>query len=194
MRIIGLFKIKPENQDFIIMENIISSPKDAIIFDLKGSNIDRFVQEELSYNLAYGKVLKDLNFASSGLKLNFSHEIREELIESLKLDFQVLAKHNIMDYSVLLAFFKEGVEVGTRYDIKGDDRVYSLGIIDFLQSFNIKKKTEKYIKKIVYREGEISSEIPELYMNRLTTSISSIIKGGCGDIQMDSFGDVRKWN
>jgi 1-phosphatidylinositol-4-phosphate 5-kinase len=175
VRIIGLFKIKPENQDFIIMENIVSSQQDAIVFDIKGSNIDRFVHEELASDEAYGKVLKDLNLASSGLSLNLSDEDKKMIIDDLKRDFQVLAFHNIMDYSVLFAFYRKECRAITRYDVQGIDRVYSIGIIDFLQNFNIKKKTEKYLKKIIHREGQISTEVPELYKNRISSSICSII-------------------
>lgn len=177
VRILGMFRIKPGNQDFIIMESVISSKDDAVIFDLKGSSVDRLVEGNFEQAVPYGKVLKDLNLVSSGLSLNLPDEIANELIEDLAEDFKVLSKNNIMDYSVLLGFYKTEVKPITRYDIQGNDRVYAIGIIDFLQNFNMIKKYEKYFKKMIYGEKQVSSEVPDLYMNRISQSMSTILSG-----------------
>lgn len=177
VRIIGMFRIKPGNQDFIIMENIVSNPESAVIFDLKGSSVDRLVKGNFECSLPYGKVLKDLNLVNSGLALKLPSQVSKDLIEDLSEDFKILSNNNIMDYSVLLAFYKDEVKPLTRYDIQGCDRVYAIGIIDFLQNFNIKKKYEKYFKKMIYREQQVSSEVPDLYMSRLSQSISVILSG-----------------
>ena len=71
------------------------------MFDLKGSLVNREVK-----NPSPGDTLKDINLLSVKLKENvckFSKADREFIMNKIKGDAQVLMKHNIMDYSLLLA-------------------------------------------------------------------------------------------
>ena len=175
-RILGMFSLKPIEQDFIIMENIVSNTNNALIFDIKGSSHNRFVHGEFDYiEPPYGRVLKDINLVESGFKLHLDPETENDLIQSLTKDFELLAIHEIMDYSVLIAFYKPGIWPKTRYDFFGKNETYSLGIIDILQHYNISKKSEKYIKKIFFRNLEVSSEAPPSYKERISHSIKCLI-------------------
>jgi hypothetical protein len=47
---------------------------------------------------------------------------------------------------------------------------YNFGIIDYLQEYNVAKKTENFIKKMVtreFKESIVTVEEPEVYSNRL---------------------------
>lgn len=176
-RIIGVFQLKPINQDFIIMENIVSNSQNAVIFDIKGSLLDRFVQGNFDYfEPPYGRVLKDINLHESGFKFHISPTEKEKIINELNKDFEMLATFGIMDYSVLIAFYRSGIKSKTRYDISGIEDVYSIGIIDFLQIYNIKKKSENYFKKMIFRNTEISSEKPKIYRERISSSMSDLLE------------------
>ena len=174
-RIVGVYRLKPIDQDFIIMENLISNKANAVAFDIKGSSHDRLVPGKFDYSQPpYGRVLKDLNLRHSGFKFNLDPSPKEILINEINKDFKMLAENGIMDYSVLVAFYQDGVQKKTRYDINGISDLYSIGIIDFLQRYNIQKRSETYLKKILFRNEEISSEEPMLYCNRISAAMSDI--------------------
>ena len=175
-RIIGVYRLKPIDQDFIIMENLLSDKENAVSFDIKGSSLDRLVSGDFNYlDPPYGRVLKDLNLKESGFQFNMQQECRDELMSELNRDFEILAGYGIMDYSVFIAFYKNGVTCKTRYDIIGCERVYSIGIIDFFQMYTIQKRSETYLKKLLFRNEEISSEQPLLYKIRIVSSIGGIM-------------------
>ena len=90
VRILGLFKLIPENLYFLIMENIVPKKKSAVLFDLKGSSIDRLIENIDYNNLPLGTVLKDENFRICGLKIEIPEEVAEEIIDVLKGDFEML--------------------------------------------------------------------------------------------------------
>ena len=176
-RIIGLFRLNPLKQDFIVMENLISDISDALIFDIKGCTYHRLVSGNFDFTEPpYGTVLKDLNFKESGLRLYLQPAHKDSLISGILEDFAVLAKHEIIDYSVLVAFYKPRIVSCTRYDIQGIERNYSIGIIDFLQKYNIKKRSEKCFKKIFHRNKEISCEDPRIYQSRIAAAMNDLFE------------------
>ena len=178
-RIIGLFRINPIKQDFIVMENIFSNISDALVFDLKGCSLNRLVPGDFDYSdPPYGKVLKDLNLQESGFKVNLQPSVKDQLILSLSEDFAMLKKYKIIDYSVLVAFYRPTVNCSTRYDIDGIQYVYSIGIIDFLQKYTIRKKLEKCLKKIFFSAEKFSTENPNLYEERISVMMQELIKSG----------------
>ena len=89
------------------MENIVPKKKSAVLFDLKGSSIDRLIENIDYNNLPLGTVLKDENFRICGLKIEIPEEVAEEIIDVLKGDFEMLKSQNIMDYSILLACYSK---------------------------------------------------------------------------------------
>lgn len=167
VRILGIFRLIPENQDFIIMENIIPNRESAVIFDLKGSSIDRLVRVT-DGNLPYGKVLKDENFRLSGLKIKISEEMIEEIIKVLKEDFMLMKTEYIMDYSILLGFYQRSVKITNRYQFEYQGEIFTLGIIDILQKYNFSKSTEGKLKSIYKKDKAlISTADPEAYFVRI---------------------------
>ena len=177
VRILGMFQIKPSGTDFIIMENIIKDKKNAVVFDLKGSIVHRIVDGVFDYsNPPYGMLLKDLNFKESNYRLQLSHETKHELYKNICKDVDLLTKYQIMDYSLLVAFYADGCAPSNRYVVKGNVFYYSIGIIDFLQVYGVAKASERFFKRILYRGQEISVEVPELYKERLKKLISYLIR------------------
>lgn len=124
--------------------------------------------------------MKDLNF----LELNDSHwenklvrvdkAKKDKLFKTLKRDSEFLAKHNIMDYSLLLVgekLDKNGPAVSpNRNQIVSSDGadLYHFGLIDYLQDWNIHKKGEHWAKRLFRgKSGTLLSAIePKAYGQR----------------------------
>ena len=137
VRIFGLFQILPHKQDFIIMENAIPNKAGLILFDLKGSTVDRYVGGHDSQNPPCAVVLKDLNFKRYAQKITTTK--KNEVIKVLLEDVKVLKESKLMDYSMLVSI-KILSSGHTRYSI--DDK-YSIAIIDFFQRYGLKKSIER---------------------------------------------------
>jgi hypothetical protein len=154
VRIFGMFKVTSSKHTFIIMENVVKQKNKALVFDLKGSIDDRYVQPEDSQE---GAILKDGNFLEMHKKVNVSKDQKEDILRILAEDLKFFTKHNIIDYSLLLAFYSEVIDHDSRYLMIGVDRsLYCLGIIDFLQEYSFKKKLELFIKRI---KGKVNTSV-----------------------------------
>ena len=70
-----------------------------IQFDLKGSQYNRSAQKE-------DKVLKDNDCIAMGVKLRVSRDKADALLESARHDAAFLARHGVMDYSLLVGIFQ----------------------------------------------------------------------------------------
>lgn len=171
VRILGLFKVLNTKQSFIIMENIINHIENTIIFDLKGSLKNRYTPIFPNTN----PVLKDQNIVNMEKSILLSARNSEILIDNLKSDTNFLKKFNIIDYSLLAAFYPSDDHISNRYFIKGlENTSYSLGIIDFLQEYTLFKKFEVLVKKIRgYKDFSICH--PNKYSSRFLTFIVKLI-------------------
>jgi len=168
IRILGLFRILPHKQDFIIMENAIVQPKTCLIYDLKGSTVDRYVGGINSEDPPCGVVLKDLNFKRLEKKIKLKE--RDNAIKVLIKDMKTLKNCKLMDYSMLFGMY-EG-KVNTRYAF---GEKYSVAIIDFFQRYGFKKSCERFIKRHVLRKKKgISVISPERYYKRIKRYLNSI--------------------
>ena len=70
------------------------------MFDLKGSLVNREMK-----NPQPGNTLKDINLLSIKFEENickFTRSDKEFIMSQIREDVKILAKHNIMDYSLLL--------------------------------------------------------------------------------------------
>lgn len=176
VRILGMYRLSSSGTDYIVMENIVKQHNMAVIFDIKGSTVNRNVEGDFDYkNPPYGLLLKDLNLKASGYKINLSCNQKNELIEGLFADLQLLSKHEIIDYSLLISFFKPHTEVKSRYTLTSSDQTYAFGIIDYMQSFTLSKASERCLKKIFHRGKQISVESPDFYKERLEEEIKMLI-------------------
>jgi hypothetical protein len=176
VRIYGVFKLLPEKQYFILMENIIKYPENALIFDLKGSYDGRYV--EVSDEIPFGVTLKDVNFRKSGKRIEIELNDYKIIKKILKQDLKILMDCNIMDYSILVAFYdhNQRVEDGkNRYLIQSSQGPCVLGIIDILQKYNHVKKSERVIKTALFRRTVRMSSIPaNLYYERIYSFLKEI--------------------
>ncbi|OMJ85907.1 hypothetical protein SteCoe_12682 [Stentor coeruleus] len=171
VRILGLFQILPYKQDFIIMENVIPYKDTCLIYDLKGSVVDRHVSGIDSINPPTGIVLKDMNFESWGHKIQVQNP--SEIIENIVDDMKLLKKHKLMDYSLLLGIYQDPKET-TRYFISN---THSVCIIDFFQRYDMKKSLERFWKRHVLRKDDgISAISSDKYFNRIVKYFNSIVE------------------
>ena len=177
VRILGLYQILPERQDFVIMENIIPDKSCSVIFDLKGSTIDRLVPRVNYDNLPLGKTMKDENFRKSNLKIKLDEPLIKFMINTLKNDFEILKNENIMDYSILLAFYKKPLLEKNRYQIDYLGEKYAIGIIDILQDYNLAKITEEKWKSLYKKNRSMLSVAePDFYFQRITSFLQYLFE------------------
>lgn len=175
-RIVAVFRIEPAQINYIVMENTIIDKQQALVFDLKGSDVNRYVGGDHDYSSCIGGyVLKDLNLKESLLKITVSEDLKSSILLTLERDLQFLSQADVTDYSILLAFFQPQYNKQSRYNIKENSKVYSLSIIDYLQEFNVAKFSERFLKKMVYKNKEVSVEAPQAYSSRLFNFIKTII-------------------
>lgn len=175
VRIIAIFRIEPAQVNFMVMENAISDKHQAVIFDLKGSAVNRIVKGIFDYsNPPYGAILKDLNLIESSYKLEVSEKLKESVLTTLQRDINFLNEVMSTDYSILLAIYQPNYSGESRYILEELNHVYSISIIDYLQKYNIAKYSERFLKKLVYRNKEISVEHPQTYSSRLSAFIRTL--------------------
>ncbi len=86
---------------FVVMSSIYGANTSSrmIQFDLKGSQYNRSAQKE-------DKVLKDNDCIAMGVKLRVSRDKADALLESARHDAAFLARHGVMDYSLLVGIFQ----------------------------------------------------------------------------------------
>ncbi|OMJ77526.1 hypothetical protein SteCoe_22855 [Stentor coeruleus] len=171
VRILGLFQAQPHNQDFIIMENVIPNKNSCLIYDLKGSTVDRHVGGIDSENPPIGIVLKDVNFNRWGhsIKVQDPSEVIKHIVDDMKL----LKKQKLMDYSILLGIYENPNEL-TRYFISN---THSICIIDFFQRYGMKKSLERFWKRYILRKTKGISAISSVrYFKRIVKYLKTIFE------------------
>jgi hypothetical protein len=154
-RIYGLFTIKTNYfapLDILIMQNtalLQNKYNPRVTFDLKGSSTNRCnlaasKSKFWRHQMNYPKVLKDLNFLEiqkEEVLLSLEKARAKQLAHQIESDSQLLRKHGLMDYSLLLIL--EQVDSLNSHpsrnliqiDRDGKRYNYHLGIIDYLQDF-----------------------------------------------------------
>ena len=160
------FGIKPEDEQHIIR------------YDLKGSNLNRFVK-----NMESSVVLHDNNFVlwKGGRPLPIEYAINRILHICINNDTLCLSKSNIVDYSLLTI-------------IDTDKKKVRFGIIDFMQQYTLDKIFESKFKNIVYG-GEVPTIVdPEKYKQRFKKAMKRYFVGMCvqeegGNLLQDMGGD-----
>jgi hypothetical protein len=176
VRIYGLFKLLPEQQYFMLMENIAPNSENALIFDLKGSYDNRYV-ETLS-EAPTGVTLKDENFRKLKKKIKIKQVLLKDTLETLEGDMKMLMELNIMDYSLLTVFYNEDQlesDCNERYLLNGRQRLFAIGIIDILQKYNQSKRSERAIKRVMFRRTLRMSSIPSnQYYERIVSFLKEI--------------------
>ncbi|KAJ9078772.1 Phosphatidylinositol-4-phosphate 5-kinase [Entomophthora muscae] len=105
-RIYGLHRVKMAHTrkiHFVVMANVFPPTKDIHSqFDLKGSTLGRYLDEAAASDAKLPPVLKDLNWLNQSRSLELGPTKRQLFFQQVRSDVDFLARHNIMDYSLLL--------------------------------------------------------------------------------------------
>lgn len=186
-KIFGAYKIKTEHSKpfrVILMENLSSRLETPLIFDMKGSKLDRRVTKT-SYadadSMPRSKVYKDVDFFNVIHNFQLDGVELPDLMNCIKLDTNLLEKYSVMDYSLLLlleerSFLKGSVVQGTNFFKFGKYLVF-IGLIDFLQTFNMKKKIEQGYKVLkVSNADEVSAIAPKPYRKRFMKLVKQVFR------------------
>lgn len=98
-------KVKHRKIYFLVMNNLFPPHLEMhTTFDLKGSTWGRVtkIDPEKAKDEAYRPVLKDVNWLEREERIEFGPLKKKKFLQQLKKDVELLARLNIMDYSLLL--------------------------------------------------------------------------------------------
>ena len=163
----------------MIMENLGKHFDNPLIFDLKGSTHNRETSATIYLDfktMPRNKVYKDLDFINGPSKLEINEDKAKQILNSLDLETGLLEAYGIMDYSLII-FLEENK--GKNTDV--DSRIFKLknyvgivGIIDYLQTYTIKKKLENKLKNLKSeRKYDHSCINPKAYRRRFLKMIAN---------------------
>lgn len=184
-RIYGAFKLSVAGSEpiiIIIMENLSRCFKNPLMFDLKGSTHER--RESLTkYKdldaMDRSRVYKDEDFMNCIQTININSIEAEKIFKSLELDTKLLETYEIMDYSMLVLFQEtNSIENSPQSEIYnnffrfGDFSGY-VGVIDYFQTFTIRKKLENKFNQI--KANNFSCIPPFHYRKRFLNMIANIL-------------------
>ena len=184
-RIFGAFKIKVNHSNaifVILMENLTGTLDHPLMFDLKGSTINRRVSRHNYVSIEDFpkiKVYKDIDFLNSQIKFHVDSNRLANLVKSIEIDTFLLEAHLIMDYSLLLlvdeASSVRGEMIKRGNYLTSGKYIICIAIIDYLQSYNTMKKMENRYKRLKNTvDGNISSIPPAPYKKRFIDMFTSI--------------------
>ncbi|KAF8955473.1 Phosphatidylinositol-4-phosphate 5-kinase [Entomortierella lignicola] len=118
-RFFGLHRVKlPHGHKihFVVMGNVFPPNRDIHeTYDLKGSTLGRAIRDEELQNNPRA-TQKDLNWINRNRKLELGPEKRHLFVEQIKRDVELLARLNIMDYSLLIGI--HDIERGNKDNIR----------------------------------------------------------------------------
>ena len=175
---------KDKNYYLIYMENIYygmltninnftfnTSESNIMVYDLKGSKINRYVQKK---NKKPGKVLLDTNFLEdfNGEPLFLDFNVFQSLQDAIKNDSQFLKDEGVIDYSLLIIFENDKNNGGCNnnkneiIDEKNNFKLIRLGIIDYLRKYTWDKQIESYSKKFLNGFSNPTIINPDSYSKR----------------------------
>eukprot|EP01130_Rhizamoeba_saxonica_P018761 TRINITY_DN9516_c0_g1_i2.p1 TRINITY_DN9516_c0_g1~~TRINITY_DN9516_c0_g1_i2.p1 ORF type:complete len:518 (+),score=124.39 TRINITY_DN9516_c0_g1_i2:236-1789(+) len=133
-RFYGVYSMKHEGIGgvirFVIMNNLFASPyKPVETYDLKGSKVGRKVSEK---KLKPNAILKDIDIKKMKRKIWLPEDMREAFSRQLQVDSQFLARHKVMDYSLLLGVHyetPENIEQTETEIVKFEENNYGANIV-----------------------------------------------------------------
>lgn len=186
-KIFAMIKIKinkAKSFKLVLMENLASRLGDPIIFDMKGSSLDRKTLLDTFKDIdeiPRGVVYKDTDFLENVKSFSVYGEELAQIKEKIGKDTKMLEKNYIMDYSLLVLIekvksLKETI-IEKAFVATHDNYIVFIGIIDFLQIYNLKKKLESKYKSFRSSSNIGASAIsPLLYRERFMTMLERIFK------------------
>ena len=186
-KIFGLFKIKIEGSKairVIIIENQGSCLMNPIIFHLDGrlgQKIDsiRGENKELE-GLDEDIIYEDKDFFKCIGAFNISNAEHEKIMKKLERDTKFLMKHLVVEYSLNLltennTCIKQSIIQKDYVTISGKYIVY-IGIIGFLQGYDVKKKMNKIGKKRFEKYFKSDEYCPKSYRKRFLFMAKNLFK------------------
>jgi len=201
-RVYGVYKLEWGESDslaIMIMENLCGYASEFVErrYDLKGSKYKRQVLSEEEYldkAAIQSKTLKDEDFLKVEKVLKIPSQSRLKFLEVLDADSEFLSAAELIDYSLVVFMVNKGKYceskgIGLEEEKYPEDFVstlpstelpavyYKFGIIDFLQTYTVKKILEKNLKKIINmdRNLETSSQDPQYYKQRFQWFVRKIL-------------------
>jgi 1-phosphatidylinositol-4-phosphate 5-kinase len=186
-KVFGVFKLKIDKSStfrIVLMENLASRLIDPIIFDMKGSKSDRHASFSVYADInrmRRDKVYKDIDFSDNIGHISVTQEELNNLLSKLKRDAHLLEKHMIMDYSLLLMIENinclRNTMINKTFVASYGKFIVFAGVIDFLQTYNTKKKLEHRYKKLKNQESiHFSSIAPTPYRKRFIRMVKNVFK------------------
>ena len=191
-KIYGIYTLVIKNAssvNIILMQNLFGCSPIHIqrMFDLKGSKVQRKTKDVQKWRR--DQVLKDLDFQwltkVERKLINFKEDDIKQIRETLYGDISFYKSLSLMDYSLLLIIidFPNNIDPdykqilylledpkyrGHVYKSENENYIYIIGIIDYLQEYNFKKKMEHCLKGIIYgkEKNMVSAVEPEYYGKR----------------------------
>ena len=157
MRIYGIYSHTESKTYFMLIGNILNCTKVDRVYDLKGSVVHRTAKDGAG-------TLLDCNWLENGALVEVTN--RDELIQKLNADVAFLRERNLMDYSLLIgiglvAENPDAIASQSPHSVVSADGilVFFIGVIDYLQDYNSKKKMAHAIKAI-YNDADQLSTVP----------------------------------
>ena len=191
-KIYGIYTVVIKNAssvNVILMQNLFGCSPIHIqrMFDLKGSSVQRKTKNV--QNWRKDQVLKDLDYQwltkVERKLINFKEDNIQEIRNILDNDIKFYKRLSLMDYSLLFIIIDFPNKIDPDYNqiigllddpkyrghvYKSDDEkyIYIIGIIDYLQKYNFKKKAEHFLKSIYNgkEKNMVSAVEPILYGDR----------------------------
>jgi 1-phosphatidylinositol-4-phosphate 5-kinase len=195
--ILGLYRVKGKftmrSKYILVCKNIYPSNVygSSEKYDLKGSTVGRIAASSST-------VLKDMNLLQSGKQFALGPAAKDTILRILQRDLEFLSKWRLMDYSLLVAIeqsrggynererFPAGSSItpgrlsvapsdGGKVVIPGaNPLVFHFGIIDYLQTYTLRKWLETLIKSLYNDRKRISAVAPKFYAKRLLEFFANI--------------------
>ena len=186
-RVYGLFSVRVPGttKEYVLVMNNLTQRLDPVsaVFDLKGSSFTRRVVKGGEEEMPRGETLKDSDFRRMVGKLAVSEEDKNRLGAALLTDVSLLTSLNLMDYSLLVGigeFHGSLKSLPVRFQrnlfpcTNAPNRVYAIGLIDFLQDYSLVKMLEGMGKRLLASQLQISSVSPQLYSERFLDMMAAI--------------------
>lgn len=167
-RILRVFTMKTldfdTNDAFILMQSVRPAGK-HVVFDVKGCIEGRWLAEEGIVSTSFGRD-QDLLDSKYLLVLQENSDRFGSVLKQLGEDTRFLLSHNIMDYSLLISFSEEQTQLPGSVQLS-DGTYCTLGLIDYLQEYNMVKKMEGAFKGLFKNASELSSVDSQKYSERM---------------------------
>lgn len=193
VRFVGLFHIDVPTRElsryFVVMRSVFDPERDIKeIFDLKGSLHNRRKKDG-------ERVGKDEDWLGLEQLMKLTDKDSRELLAMHELDAELLQKHEVMDYSLLVGvhhipekdramiqrsagFWKPSCGI-----LSADcSTVYYAGLIDFLIGFDLRKEAEHLIRIVQGVGASASCVSPEDYAKRQARFLRDRVVADCGGV------------